>query len=154
MADSLYEGRTELFYLNAGGAPGSNPDEIASYTEVLYLEDWSMSIESDELEAIHKNASGFTDAAIGLKRYTVTGTAYLSRDGNAGHTIAYDAVVATDSTNQKIGWLKTTDFLADFQNRGEGVLTTYDHQSPANDYVKFSFTIRNVGAPVREAVDA
>lgn len=154
MADNIYEGRTELFYLNAGGAPGTDPDEVTSYTQLLYLEDWNMSIESDELEAQHKNSSGFTDTAIGLKRYTITGTAYLSRDGNAGHTILYNAVVASSSTNQKIGWIKSTDTTSDFQNRGEGVMTTYDHSSPANDYVKFSFTIRNVGAPTREAVDA
>lgn len=154
MADTLYEGRTELFYLNAGGAPGSDPDEVSSYTQVLYLEDWSQSIESDELEAIHKNASGFVDAAIGLKRYTISGTAYLSRDGNTGHTILYNAVVATASSSQKVGWIKSTNTTSDYQNRGEAVLTTYDHQSPANDYVKFSFTMRGVGAPTREAVDA
>lgn len=153
MADTLYEGRTELLYLNGGGAPGTDPDEVTSYVQVLYVEDYTMSITSDELEAIHKNASGFVDSAIGLKRYTITGTAYLSRDGNTGHTILYNAVVATSSTNQTVGWIKSTNTLNDFQNRGEAKLTTYDHSSPANDYVKFSFTMRGVGAPTREAVD-
>ena len=153
MADTIYQGRTEKFYLNAAGAPGTDPDEVTSYTEVLYIEDWSFDGDTDVLRASHKNTSGWKSAALANKQYTITGTAYLSRDGNTGHTIAWDAFVTGTAASQKVGWIKSTNTASDNQMRGEAYISVYSHSSPSDDWVKFSFTLEGDGAPTREAVD-
>lgn len=155
MADTLTQGLKWLFYVNAGGAPGTDPDLVASYTKVGLLISEDGSTSNDTVEARHKDSGGYRTIIPTTLGSEVTIGGYLPADTNAGHTILYNAANATAIASKLIGWISSTGVsTTEYQQRGTAYVTNYSWSRGTDDVATWEATLSVVGAITNEAVPA
>lgn len=154
MADTLTQGLKWLFYVEAGGAPGTDPDVVASYTKVGLLISESGDTSNDTVEARHKDSGGYRTVVPTTLGSEVTIGGYLAADANAGHTILRAAANATALASKKIGWISSTGVTGEFQDRGEAYVTNYSWSRGTDEMATWECTLSVIGAITTEAVPA
>ncbi len=151
---NIVNGKEYLLYVNAGGAPGTDPDEISSYTKVGLLRSVSFSDTSERLTSSNKDNGSRTTTLSGDQSYTITGEVEWGHDDDAGQEIVWDAVKTTTAANKILGWLITTDVTNDIQLRGTGNAINWELTLTTNEIATASFEIAGDGDYTKEAVDA
>lgn len=153
MADTAVVGKDYILYVNAGAAP-TTPDEIANYTDVLMVDEYEFSLDSDRIPVTHKGTSGFRTNLPGPQGYTITVSGTYAKDGEAGALILEAAAKATASASKLVGWLVTTNVTSDYQKRGTGYVVAYSETHPSTDISRWTVTIEGAGDYTSETVDA
>lgn len=155
MADSYTQGLKWLFYVNAGGAPGTDPDLVASYTKVGLLISESGTTSNDTVEVRHKDSGGYRTVVPTTLGSEITISGYLCADGQAGHTILRAAKDATALASKKIGWISSTGVsTTEFQDRGEAYVIDYTWSRGTDEMATWECTLSVIGAITTEAVPA
>lgn len=154
MADTIVNGKEYLLYMNAGGAPASDPDEIASYTLVGLLRTVNFSDVSEQLTSNNKDNGARTTTLPGNQSASISGTVEWAHDGNAGQEIIWDGVKATGATSKYGGWLITSNTPGDIQIRGTGYLVSWELDLANNEISAADFEIAVDGDYTKETVDA
>ena len=153
MADSLTQGKSWLFYVYAGGAPASFPDEVTSYTKVGLLINESGSTTSDTVDARHKDSGGYRLVIPTTLGSEITLNGYLPIDTNAGHTILYNAANATALASKTIGWISSSNVTAEYQERGTAYVLGYDWEKEVDGVATWTVNLSVINGITREAVD-
>lgn len=153
MADTEVVGKDYILYVNAGGEP-TTPDEIANYTDVLMVDEYEFSLDSDRIPVTHKGTSGFRTNLPGPQGYTITVSGTYAKDGEAGALILEAAAKATAAASKLVGWLVTTNVTSDYQKRGTAYVVSYSETHPSTDISRWTVTLEGSGDYTSETVDA
>ena len=154
MADTIVDGGDYLLYINTGGAPGTDPDEITNYHLVGLGQNLTFSDTSNQLTSNNKANGARGTTLPGTQQYTLSGTVEWAHDTNGGQQQIWDAVKTTTSANKLMGWMITTNVTGDIQIRGEAYALSWELTLNNDEIAVASFEFGGNGDYTKETVDA
>ena len=153
MADTIVDGGDYLLYVNTGGAPGTDPDEITNYHVVGLGQNLSFNDTSNQLQSNNKGNGARGTTLPGSQQYTISGTVEWAHDGNGGQLQIWNAVKTTTSANKVMGWIATSNVVGDYQIRGEATALSWELTLNNDEIATASFELGGIGDYTLEQVD-
>ena len=150
MADVRFVGTDMGLHVSAGATEPAAPSTTANYDPLGLEVGHQVALNAEEIQAVDKDAGGYSIAFAGQQGYTLNFSGNLSKEGNAAQDALEDAALATDQDSKQIWWLSTPTGAANIQRRGSGRIITWEVITNVNEVSTFSGSLSGIGAYVRE----